>query len=441
MKYLFTCFFIFGFLIANEPISQSDKALYERQAKIQSIIDEQMSKGDNSDTQEYNNATSYSNQILNNDDVEFSSDSVQIDVEMSTDHLFEKATTDSYFSNIKKSKNLYANYEKYPKVIFKKQRFEVVVKSIVTTDEFERIETRFINSKDVTVLNPSRQWEYGNKNQFFNKYYFKTESNKFVMPTFQILIYREGRIFEIVTLPSIKIKYTDIATQDESFSNIIADKLEIKSHKTKQYTNKQLLTILEIDAVEGNLEDFKLKNVLEQGITSIDGEYPNQTAIYYAIIPLHTKKLVFDYYNAVTNKFVKIQSNVTLKNELVSTQTDLNPNKSNILLYKKIASAFLAFLFFLIYFIKKRFLYIFLALIFLIICILYNMPNEKIVIKQGSNIYILPTSNSTVFYTTKKLQRVEVLNEKDSYIKILINKENEAKETIGWIKERNIVKN
>ena len=425
MKYLFICFFIFGFLIANEPISQSDKALYEQQAKIQSIIDEQMLKDDNSDAQESSNETSFSNQILNNDDVEFSSDSVQIDVEMSTEHLFEKATTDSYFSNIKKSKNLYANYEKYPKVIFKKQRFEVVVKSIVTTDEFERIETRFINSKDVTVLNPGRQWEYGNKNQFFNKYYFKTQSNKFVMPTFQILIYREGRIFEIVTLPSIKIKYTDIATQDESFSNVIADKLEIKSHKTKQYTNKQLLTILEIDAVEGNLEDFKLKNVLEQGITSIDGE----------------KKLVLDYYNAVTNKFVKIQSNVTLKNELVSTQTDLNPNKSNILLYKKIASAFLAFLFFLLYFIKKRFLYIFLALIFLIICILYNMPNEKIVIKQGSNIYILPTSNSTVFYTTKKLQRVEVLNEKDSYIKILINKENEAKETIGWIKERNIVKN
>ena len=262
-----------------------------------------------------------------------------------------------------------------------------------------------------------------------------------MMPTIQILMYKNGKIFEIVTLKAKKITYTDVAEDNENFSNVIAKNLEIMTHKTKQYTNNQLLTILELKAEQGNLEDFHLKSFKDQGVNFIEENSINQRAIYYAIIPIYTKKISFEYYNSDMNNFVKIQSQVVLKNELVSTQTDLNPNNSNILLYKKILSGSFSLLFFLLYVLRRRFLSIFMALIFLIIFILYNLPNEVLKVKKNSNIYILPTNNSTVFYKLDKIQKVEILNKKDDFLKIFFKKSNTQKEIIGWVKENNIVKN
>lgn len=435
MKYFLICFILFQVIFANENLTLSEESLFEKQAQIQAIIDEQIPKNNENEEDEEKN---YSNKLLYDDDANFKSSEIDVDVEVPTTHLFEQAEVNKYFLNQKKSKNLYVNYEKIPKVVFKKQRFEVVLKLIITTDEFEKIETRFLNSENITVLNPTRQWEYGFKNQFFNRYYFKTESSKFIMPGFQVLIYKEGKVFETVTLNPKKIKYTDIATQDEGFSNVIAEKLKIKLHKTKQYTNNQLLTILELDAVEGNLEDFNLNFFKEQGISSISGEYPNQSAIYYAIVPLHVKKIEFDYYNILTNNFEKLSSPIVLKNELISTQTDLNPNKNNLLLYKKITFGVLTLFFFIIYFFKKRFFNLILGFIFFIIFILYNMPNKKVFIKEGSNIFILPTNNSTIFKKIDKVKKAEILSEKNGFYKIILLNNN--KEIIGWIKERNIVK-
>ncbi|OUR73936.1 hypothetical protein A9Q76_01750, partial [Arcobacter sp. 31_11_sub10_T18] len=72
---------------------------------------------------------------------------------------------------------------------------------------------------------------------------------------------------------------------------------------------------------------------------------------------------------------------------------------------------------------------------------LYNLPNEVLKVKKNSNIYILPTNNSTVFYKLDKIQKVEILNKKDDFLKIFFKKSNTQKEIIGWIKENNIVKN
>ena len=41
---------------------------------------------------------------------------------------------------------------------------------------------------------------------------------------------------------------------------------------------------------------------------------------------------------------------------MVSTQTDLNPNKSNLLFYKKAVVGFLTLLFFIFYMIRKKFI-------------------------------------------------------------------------------------
>lgn len=439
MRYIILSILFFQFLLANENNTSHDDSIFKRQAQIQAIIDEQFPKKNNSTTineEEY----SYEDELLGNDDAEFNSNSFVIEVELPPKDLFQKAYVDKIFKNQKKSKNIYVRYEKTPKIIFQNQRFEIKLKATIATDEFDKIETRFINFKNVNVLNDQSSWEYGGKNNFYNKYYFKVKSEDFKMPTLQVLIYKQGKIYEIMTLKPQNLKYTKVAKNNEKFSNVIAKKLQIVTHKTKQYTNNKLLSILELKASKGNLEDFYLKDFDEQGVNSISQEKSTQNAIYYVIIPLHTKKITFDYYNSDSKSFERVESNVVLKNDLVSTQTDLNPNKSNILLYKRVASGFFVLFFFILYLNRKRFIYIFLTLILLIIFILYNLPNEMMRVKEGSNIYILPTNKSTVFYRVMKVQRVEILNKKDEFLKIMFKKSNEKKETIGWIKEHNIVK-
>jgi len=442
MKYLLLSIFFFQFLLSasNPPLDES--SFFKQQAEIQAIIDEQFPPTKEAITgiEEIDEEDPFLSEILDNETAEYLDTITTLEVAIPTDH-FQRAEIDTVFLEKEQSQSLYSSYERSPKIIFKNQRFKISLKTTITTDEFDKIETRFINHENVSIINPSDEWSYGNKNNFYNTYFFKVKSSTFTMPMIQVLMYKNGKIFEIVTLKAKKITYTDVAEDNENFSNVIAKKLEIITHKTKQYTNNQLLTILELKAEQGNLEDFNLKIFKEQGVNSIEENSINQTAIYYAIIPIYTKRISFEYYNSEMKNFVKIQSQVVLKNELVSTQTDLNPNNSNILLYKKILFGSLSVFFFLLYLLRRRFLSIFMALIFLIIFILYNLPNEMLKVKKNSNIYILPTNNSTVFYKLDKIQKVEILNKKDDFLKIFFKKSNTQKEIIGWIKENNIVKN
>lgn len=120
-----------------------------------------------------------------------------------------------------------------------------------------------------------------------------------------------------------------------------------------------------------------------------------------------------------------------LQNELVSTQTDLNPNDSTFEKYKKIATLVLFGILFLLTVWKRKKILIFLTIISFVIALFYNLPNAKGVVKKDSFVYILPTKNSTIFFKIENDQKVEILEKKNGFIKIL-GLENGF---IGWIKE------
>jgi hypothetical protein len=67
----------------------------------------------------------------------------------------------------------------------------------------------------------------------------------------------------------------------------------------------------------------------------------------------------------------------------------------------------------------------------LVISIIYFLPNSTGIVKKDSFVYILPTKNSTIFFKLENDQKVEILEKKNGFIKIL-GKENDF---IGWIKE------
>ena len=73
----------------------------------------------------------------------------------------------------------------------------------------------------------------------------------------------------------------------------------------------------------------------------------------------------------------------------------------------------------------------FLTFISFIIALSYNLPNSKGIVKKDSYVYILPTKNSTIFFKVENDQRIEILERKNGFIKVL----GSDNDFIGWIKE------
>jgi len=335
------------------------------------------------------------------------------------------------------AKNLYVSYKEVPKQVYKNQRFEVKIKALITTNNFDSIATSFSNSKNINIINPKASWKKVSNANYEVKFFFKANKGNFTLPSFSVKLVKNGNVTEVSTLSPTSIRYSDIAKGDERFSNIIAKDFKLKAYKTKQYNNKESLTIIDIDAVNSNLEDFSLYGIQEQGTSKLTDNYPNQNLIYYLVLPVHKKKVEFEYYNTTTKSFITVTVPLILQNELVSTQTDLNPNDSSFEKYKKLALIIVLTIFVILYIWKRHKLYLIISIILLVISVFFLMPNRTGLVKKDSYIYILPTDKSTIFFQIKEEEKVEILNKKREFIKVM-GIENKF---IGWIKEENLGKN
>jgi len=335
------------------------------------------------------------------------------------------------------AKNLYISYSKIPDSVYKNQKFEVVVKALVTADTFTDLNTTFSNANNINVLNPNSAWKKVSNDTYENSYFFKAKTPNFKLPDMDVKLFNGAELIDSSQLTPNQVKFLDVGKGDERYSGIIADSLSLKAYKTKQYNNKEALTIIDLDGTNSNLEDFKLKNVDEQGISSLKDVDSVQNLVFYFVTPVHQKNLVFTYFNPVTKSLKEIKVPIILMNELVSTQTDLNPNDSTFEKYKKIASI-LAFIASLVLFVlKRKRLFLYVTIVLLIIAIFYNLPNSTGMVKKDSFVYILPTKNSTIFFKADKEEKVEVLQKKNGFIKVL----GVDNGFIGWIKEENFGKN
>lgn len=333
--------------------------------------------------------------------------------------------------NLFAAKNLYLSYKKIPTNVYKNQKFELTVKALITTTNFDNLITSFSNYSNIAILNPNSQWKKISYDVYENTFYFKVKSNNFRLPDIEVKLLNGNSIIDTSQLSTIPIRYSDIGKGDERYSNVIADKILLKAYKTKQYNNNEALTIIDIDGINSNLEDFKLKNIEEQGVSAIKESDATQNLVYYFVTPIYQKNLIFTYYNSATKSFKDVKVPLILQNELVSTQTDLNPNDSTFEKYKKIATLVLFGILFLLTVWKRKKILIFLTIISFVIALFYNLPNAKGVVKKDSFVYILPTKNSTIFFKIENDQKVEILEKKNGFIKIL-GLENGF---IGWIKE------
>ena len=331
-----------------------------------------------------------------------------------------------------KSKDIYIDYVSYPKRVFTGQKFDVKLKTtiLINKKKYNKIVTTFIDGVNIDIETQEPIWTNTSENIFQTNITFKTQKRQFILPNITVVLFNDDKIIEFISIKPPKIKFERIAINQKLFSNIIASDLEIHTIKTKQYTNQLLLSTINIGAINSNLEDIKLNEFKEQGIKSLTEKEHKQNLFYYVIIPHHTKEIKFTYYNTVLKDFVTIRLPIVLKEERVSTQTDLNPYSSNILIYKQVLTLVILSIIIILFLFKQRRLY--LIFIFMIIMLLGYLfiPNKKIVIPAKTKIYILPTQYSTIFRYSDYKELVEIINTKDNYIKVLFKNKN-----VGWIKK------
>ncbi len=382
------------------------------------------------------------NDFVKNESSVFADDNLEH--EIITNNNFSQNNQSSEGENIRPSvvtKNLYLSYKKYPEQIYKNQRFEVDVKALITRTNYDRIETHFIDGINMIPLNAEDSWNLaqGTTNIYENKYYFKAYEANFLLPTIEVKLFDNDVLVESRKLLPPKINFSEIAKGDKRFSNIIANEVTLLGSKAKQYTNKEALVIIDLQGKYSNFEDFLVQGVEEQGITLIEDNYPEQHMIYYVVIPIHQKSISFNYYNSTKNRLENISIPIKFEEELVSTQTDLNPNNSSFEFYKKLAIGALSLVFLILFIWKRNYLYLIVFLILAIAFMLFAMPNQNITLKENTVIYILPTKNSTIFQQIPSQTSVEEMKRRNNFVKIMFQKDDNK--YIGWVKEEDVIKN
>jgi len=343
----------------------------------------------------------------------------------------------SLFSNDEiASKELYLEYNSFPQRVFTGQKFDIELKALILkdTNSYDKIVTTFTRENNIEILTQDIVWIKNKSSEYTTTVSYKVYNDDFILPKITLALSKDEEIIDFISIESPQIQYEKIAVNQKLFSKIIAKNLEIFTVKTKQYNNNILHTTINLKATNGNLEDFILNAYGEdQGIDSLSDMYPIQNLYYYVMIPRHTKQIKFTYYNTDSKDFVTMTIPIILDEELVSTQTELNPYNSSILIYKQVLSGVLLLVFILLFAFKRTNIYLIFITIFIVILAYLFIPNKKILLKENIKVYILPTNNSTVFKSLESKQIVEIVNENEEFIKVLFNNQ-----SIGWIKKNDI---
>lgn len=312
--------------------------------------------------------------------------------------------------------------------VYLSQHLKVKIKAIVTNENVNTLKTTFLNAKDVQILNKDASWIKIGDNDYEITYILKALSTKGKLPDFKVTAKsKKGESSE--TLLSFNPKIVALR-EDKEFSLVLSEDFTLKSHQAKKYDEKSNIVLLEIDATSANLEDFHLPFAIRDGIDRIEKNGQKQSIFYFAIIPNDIKIFKFKYFDLLSNKYNIISFAMILKDTTVSTQTDLNPQKSKLALYKALALIVLAFIIFLFFLKSRKFYLLVIAFIILAFVIYLQIPISKVVLEKDIDLKILPTKNSTIFYTTTKPTKANILLKKDGYIKVIL-----PNKKIGWIDE------
>lgn len=336
-----------------------------------------------------------------------------------------------------KVKELLLKATNVPKNVVIGEIFSVEIVADTQNDfEFE-FETQ-LDETNIKWLNKKNfQWVKSEDNKYVGTFYLEAISIDAKTLKVSLTLKRNGENYQSSSTNIFLPKLKELRS-DENYNHIVADNLEVKKFKTTKFDDINNIMVVEIYGNNVDLSAFNIENktILKQGVDTINGDFNSQSAYYFAVFKPNKKSLDFNYYNLKKAKFESFSLPVSVEDDDVSTQIGLNPKQSEFSTYKDITIYSCAVIFILLAIWRRRLSYFFVAAVFIALGIYTYNPFGKAVLKPDVSVTILPTKNSTVFYTSRKNENVEILDTKDDYSKILF-----ADGKIGWVKKDNLVKN
>lgn len=317
-------------------------------------------------------------------------------------------------------------YSYVPKKVYENQVFPI---SFLTTNnpESNNISFTFSGTKK-PVLNEPVIIRNGKKT--FYTFYFKTKEKLFQIPQVSVVFNGEKSTLNGIKIPIKQLPYK------ENFSGVIASGLKIKNHQVSIFDEKSNLIAISIEAHDANLEDIYVPSALKDGIENAKRDGSKMEIQYYIVLPAEDTSLIFTYFDTIKETFVEMFVPIQLHDGSVAAQTDLNPKDDSFETLKKYTLIGATILFVLLFIWKRDLFYLIMAVVSAAVLLTFYTTLTTVCIKEGSPLYIVPTSNSTTsihidtrFSTTK-------LAERNEFVKI------EYKNgVVGWIKHEDICDN
>ena len=334
------------------------------------------------------------------------------------------------FSTLHANKVLYLSNVEIPDRVVKGEVFSITIKTISTVQNTNEIKYKFSNYQGLKALNFVPYREQVGKS-YLETFYFLATRERAKLPDITAFIAGTPD-YEKTTLVGLPLNIIALNPK-KNFSNVIANSFELQEYKTTSFDTTHNIIVFTALAKNSNLSVIKFKNVFKQGIESIKKSYFSPKVTYFIVINKDLEKFSFSYFNLVKNRFMKITIPIILDDDSVATQTDLKPkDQSKVQLKMKLAGAVaLVVLIFAIW--RRKYIYLILVLIPLIYIAYLAIPAQDVCIKQGSNIYLLPVHNGTIFENTTTQYTLPKEGEVTDFTKVKLKNEK-----IGWVKNEDI---
>lgn len=298
-------------------------------------------------------------------------------------------------------------------------------------------ELSFNKNDSLVFLNPSVKWQQ-NGNEYTTTLWFEAKDVNAELLQIVVNLTRNKESFQQASLNISPLQFKRVSA-GKNFAHLVAKELVIKRVKSDYFDDKNLVMIVEFEAKEANLKNFWLDNekLIQQRVDGFRGDFNNSTAFYSAVFSPNLNELHFSYYNTTTQNLESVDLKVELSDEKVSTQTDLNPKNNDLIFYKRLGLWVLAAVFAVIFVFKRNYIFFAIALLAFIISFFIGASNTQMaILKANSRAKILPTMQSTYFYTSEKDEEVEILGKRKEWVKVLLQ---DGK--IGWVQDENLQKN
>ena len=331
-----------------------------------------------------------------------------------------------FITSLFANKVIYLSYDEIPNRVIKGEIFPVTYKALSTVKNFDDILYEFSNHKGLKILDESPQ-RVQNGKYYYDTFHMKVIQDKAKLPDVEAFL-MAPRDYNSTILKGSKLNVITL-NPNNKFSNIIANNFILQEYKTTVYDNTHNIVIFVATAKNCDIEKMHFANVYKQGMESLSGNYTDAKITYFIVINKKIENFSFSYFNLLKNNYALVNIPIIVDDDSVTTQSDLRPRDQSHDKIKMYIASTIALFGFLLILIRRKYLYLLLIIIPLIYIIYLAVPQEKICIKQGAKIYLLPVNNGTIFETTQTQYHLTKEGKVQNFIKVKLNNNK-----IGWVK-------